>query len=350
MPLSAKRPPRGRRDTRKDRIAQANADIEEPSPSRPTKRRKRARSPDPATSASHDFDDSPRTDDDHIVSQITQQLKSQPVQAARDHANAIHEANGDGVKAYAKVAAQDWTFYIKKLSVGIGRAPDMSHADDDNGDQAHVHIDLGPSKMVSRDHASISFDPKDEKWLLQVKGRNGAKVDGQALKPHASRPLTSGQVIEIGNVEMVFVLPSEISALHVHPTFLKRCGLSSDSLQPPAPRRQPSLAPAPPEYKRPGTPPCVHRRPTNATSPTAASTPAIMVGPNSVDLSLDDNQHIKPQYSYAQMITQAVTNAPEEKLNLNGIYTFIMNSYSYYRHQHAAGWQVRTLCRDSANA
>ncbi|EQK97967.1 hypothetical protein G6O67_000003 [Ophiocordyceps sinensis] len=339
MPLSAKRPPRGRRDTRKDRIAQANADIEEPSPSRPTKRRKRARSPDPATSASHDFDDSPRTDDDHIVSQITQQLKSQPVQAARDHANAIHEANGDGVKAYAKVAAQDWTFYIKKLSVGIGRAPDMSHADDDNGDQAHVHIDLGPSKMVSRDHASISFDPKDEKWLLQVKGRNGAKVDGQALKPHASRPLTSGQVIEIGNVEMVFVLPSEISALHVHPTFLKRCGLSSDSLQPPAPRRQPSLAPAPPEYKRPGTPPCVHRRPTNATSPTAASTPAIMVGPNSVDLSLDDNQHIKPQYSYAQMITQAVTNAPEEKLNLNGIYTFIMNSYSYYRHQHAAGWQ-----------
>jgi hypothetical protein len=61
---------------------------------------------------------------------------------------------------------------------------------------------------------------------------------------------------------------------------------------------------------------------------------------NSLDLSQDDNQHIKPQYSYAQMITQAILNAPEGKLNLNGIYKFIMNKYSYYRHQQAAGWQV----------
>lgn len=334
MPLSAKRPPRARRgDARKDRLVQPD----DSSPSRPTKRRKRASSPGPAAaSSSHD-----RTDDDHVVSQVTQQLKTQPVQAAKDHANAIHEANGDGVKAYAKVAAQDWTFYITKLSVGIGRAPDMSHADDHSADHGQVHIDLGPSKMVSRDHASICFDPKDEKWLLQVKGRNGAKVDGQAIKPHASRPLTSGQVIEIGNVEMIFVLPSEISPLHVHAMFLKRCGLNSDSLQPPAPRRQPVIAPPPPEYKRPGTPPSVQRRALSTKSPAAVSTPAVMVGANGVDLSHDDNQHIKPQYSYAQMITQAITNAPDEKLNLNGIYTFIMSNYSYYRHQQAAGWQVR---------
>jgi hypothetical protein len=65
-----------------------------------------------------------------------------------------------------------------------------------------------------------------------------------------------------------------------------------------------------------------------------------MVGANGVDLSQDENQHIKPQYSYAQMITQAILNAPDGKLNLNGIYNYIMNTYAYYRHQQAAGWQV----------
>ncbi|KJZ76002.1 hypothetical protein HIM_04458 [Hirsutella minnesotensis 3608] len=344
MPLSNKRSNRGRRDPRKDKDAdgQASPDVDESSPSRPTKRRKRARSPDPARSGSHELDDPPVLDDHQIVTQVTQQLKTQAVQAAKDHTNAIHDSNPDGVKAYAKVAAQDWTFYITKLSVNIGRAPEVTHPEEEGNDsQGHIHIDLGPSKMVSREHASISFVPKDEKWLLQIKGRNGAKVDGQVLKSQTSHTLTSGQVIEIGNVEMIFVLPSEIHPLHVHPMFLKRCGLNTDALQPVAPRRQPLIAPAPPPSKRPGTPPSTQRR-TGASktkSPVAASTPAVMVGANGVDLSHDDNQHIKPQYSYAQMITQAIINAPEEKLNLNGIYTFIMNSYSYYRHQQAAGWQ-----------
>ncbi|PFH56581.1 hypothetical protein XA68_16283 [Ophiocordyceps unilateralis] len=348
MPLSAKRAQRARRDPRKkDRAADADADADaEPdpsSPSRPTKRRKKAPSPDRASTTAVDPDERLDTDDDQIVSQVTQHLKAQTVQAAKDHANAIYEANQDGVKAYAKVAAQDWTFYITKLSVNIGRAPELPQPEDDNSDQAQVHIDLGPSKMVSRDHAAITFDPKDQQWLLEVKGRNGAKVDGQMLKPHGSCSLASGQVIEIANVEMMFVLPSEIRPLHVHPLFLKRCGLAPEpSSQPAASYRQPPVASAAPGYRRPGTPPSVQRQTGTSTrkSPSAAaSTPAVVVGPNGVDLSHDDYQHIKPQYSYAQMITQAIVNAPDGKLNLNGIYTFITKNYSYYRHQQAAGWQ-----------
>lgn len=313
------------------------------SPSRPAKRRKKARSPDASDRRSSNVDESDQvsgTDDDQIVSQVTQHLKAQPVQASKDHSNAIHEANGDGVKAYAKVAAQDWTFYITKLAVNIGRAPEVAQgAEEDDDDQDHIHIDLGPSKMVSRAHAAIFFDSKDEKWLLQVKGRNGAKVDGQLLKSRASHSLTSGEVIEIGNVEMMFVLPSEISPLHVHQSFLERCGLPANTPARPGSRRQTAIAPTPADYKRPGTPPSVQRR-GDLKSP-AVSTPAVMVGASGVDLSLDENQHIKPQYSYAQMITQAILNIPDGKLNLNGIYTYIMNTYSYYRHQQAAGWQVR---------
>lgn len=356
MPASAKRSQRGRRDVRSKDKEIAAADVESSSPSRPAKRRKRARSPDqsdisnangaPASQAP-EAETTPRAEDDQLVAQVTQQLKTQPVQASKDHSNAIHEANGDGVKAYAKVAAQDWTYYITKLNVNIGRAPEGSHGGASSGaDGTHdaVHIDLGPSKMVSREHASISFNSKDEKWMLYVKGRNGARVDGQPVKAQTSHALTSGEVVEIGNVEMMFVLPSELSALHIHPTFLQRCGrvIGTPKAANAQVRRYGLDTPAKVDQKRPGTPTSSHDRNAAAItkSPVAASTPGGILGASGVDLSLDDNQHIKPQYSYAQMITQAILNAPDGKLNLNGIYTFIMSSYSYYRHQHAAGWQV----------
>ncbi|EGX91643.1 forkhead transcription factor Fkh1/2, putative [Cordyceps militaris CM01] len=339
MPPSAKRAQRGRRELRLGRdvktIQPTDAEMgPSSSPTRPAKRRKKVATPEPDRRSSNiDSDHGPPTDDDQIVSQVTQQLKSQAVQASKDHANAIYEANGDGVKAYAKVAAQDWTFYITKLAVNIGRAPEGQGAEEDAAERDYVHIDLGPSKMVSRAHAAIIFDSKDEKWLLQIKGRNGAKVDGQPLKCRVSHPLTSGEVIEIGEVEMMFVLPSEITPLHVHPTFLQRSGLPADM---PTSRRQPAIAPATADYKRPGTPPPTRR---NDFKSPAVSTPAVIIGASGVDLSIDDNQHIKPQYSYAQMITQAIVNAQDEKLNLNGIYTYIMDTYSYYRNQQAAGWQ-----------
>lgn len=367
MPPSAKRASRARREPRKA-AATSPPEIQESSPTRPAKRRKKVCSKrndylaapcldrslslartlplttEPLTQVQEE-EEPPAPDGDQLVSQIAQHLRNQPVQASKDHANAIHQANGDGVKAYAKVTAQDWTFYITKLVVNIGRAPETSHASHaaasgaDDDDQ--VHIDLGPSKMVSREHATISFESKDERWFLRVKGRNGAKVDNQPLKAGHAHPLTSGEVIEIGNVEMMFVLPTEISPLNVHPVFLQRAGLSADSPQSRSSRRQPLIAPAPPEYKRPGTPPSAQ---SHSKSP-AASTPAVMIGANGVDLSQDENQHIKPQYSYAQMITQAILNAPDGKLNLNGIYTYITNTYAYYRHQQAAGWQVRTVLR-----
>ncbi|KAH6604087.1 hypothetical protein Trco_007533 [Trichoderma cornu-damae] len=351
MPVSAKRNQRGRRDLRKDREI---VDLESSSPSRPAKRRKRARSPyqsdnsntnggAPASQAP-EAELSPRADDDQLVAQVTQQLRTQPVQASKDHSNAIHEANGDGVKAYAKVAAQDWTYYITKLNVNIGRAPELAHggAPGGEGGQDAVHIDLGPSKMVSREHAAISFNSKDEKWMLYVKGRNGAKVDGQPVKPQTSHPLTSGEVVEIGNVEMMFVLPSELSALHVHPLFLRRCGRGTATPKAAQARRCVPATPAKAEQKRPGTPTSSqdHSAATAAKSPVVVGTPGSgVLGTGGVDLSLDEYQHIKPQYSYAQMITQAILHAPDDKLNLNGIYNFIMSSYSYYRHQHAAGWQ-----------
>ena len=47
----------------------------------------------------------------------------------------------------------------------------------------------------------------------------------------------------------------------------------------------------------------------------------------------------KPPYSYAQLIVQAITSAPDRQLTLSGIYHYITKNYPYYR-SIEKGWQV----------
>jgi hypothetical protein len=311
------------------------------------------------------------------VTRVTQHLLAPPaqVQASKDHSNSIHESNKEGVKAYAKIAALDWTYYITRLTVNIGRSSDPAQAradqnqkdsDQNQEDPDAIHIDLGPSKLVSRLHAVVYFNRDQEKWWLLVKGRNSLKVDGSLWKAGQAGPLRSGEVIEVGGVEMMFVLPIDLSPLQIAQQYLERAGIvkpepsatpvrptrhplpSGDGIHTSSPTKssrgqssQKPLAPAPPDYKRPGTPPSARAR-----AITTAKTPLVdhsagplMMSNSDVDLSLDENRHIKPQFSYAQMITQAIMNTPEQKLNLAGIYHYIQTRYAYYRHQPATGWQ-----------
>lgn len=46
----------------------------------------------------------------------------------------------------------------------------------------------------------------------------------------------------------------------------------------------------------------------------------------------------KPPYSYASLIAQALLSAPEKKLTLSQIYTWIMDNYPYYQSENH-GWQ-----------
>lgn len=310
-------------------------------------------------------------DDDQVVTRVSQNLlvpAEQLVQASKDHSNSLHESSKDGVQAYAKIAARDWTFYVTTLRVNIGRASDpaQQRPDQTEEDEDYVHIDLGPSKMISRQHAQIYFNVDEEKWFLLAKGRNALKVDGVPWKAGQSGPLKSGEVIEVGGVEMLFVLPIELSPLNINDQYLQRAGIIKPEPSPTnaRPTRHPlpsgdgsrsspqargqklpgssqKLAPAPADYKRPGTPPSARARALAAVgkSPHVDGHGAMVLNAGDVDLSLDENMHIKPQFSYAQMITQAIISTGEEKLNLNGIYNFIMNNYSYYRHQPASGWQ-----------
>ncbi|KAI1494775.1 fork head domain-containing protein [Biscogniauxia mediterranea] len=364
MPPSSKRSQRTRRV--RDPTPTSPTPAEQSSPSRPSKRRRKVEEPSSEPledeGSSLTIEAPAPLDNDRLITQVTQHLRGLPIHAAKEHSNAIHESTED-IEAYAKISAQDWTYYIRTLSINIGRSSDTSL---DPSHKDFVHIDLGPAKTFSRQTAVIYFDSEAGKWYIKVKGRNPIRIDNELLKKTESgHALASGEVIEIGGIEMMFVLPGNISTLRINPIYLERAGLKDSStetkgaLLPPAsiddasshataglpssrgqPFQQP-IAPAPPDYKRPGTPPSAKSRPatSQAKTPAHGSSGTMVMNQNDVDLSNDDSWNLKPHFSYAQLITQAIMSTSDEKLNLAGIYSYIMNNYAYYRHQQPGGWQ-----------
>lgn len=313
--------------------------------------------------------------DDDIVNAVIPFMSSPEttVQARQDHANERYKAERS-VPAFAKLAGKDWTFWITKVKNLIGRPPE-------NGNLLPgvppVDIDLGPSKHISRQHAEITYDSETEEWYIEVVGRNPIRIDDVKYLRASRTRLTNGQVIEIGGVEMIFALPSDNSKLQIHPRYLERAGLiqavgeaeqdqdgefgsststAPDSSSQPTTRGQSGvqgglpIAPAPPDYRRPGTPVSARSKGQYSTGKSPGFPGSTMLmNSDDIDLSLQSNFHIKPSYSYAQLISQAILDAEDEKLTLNGIYTFIQQKYSYYRNQHGGGWQVCNLDSTSSN-
>lgn len=300
------------------------------------------------------------------IAKVTQHLGLPGiVQVSIDHADEKHtlESRG-GIKAFAKLAGKGWAYYCKDLCILVGR--NTADGPDDDTQYKKVHIDLSPNKMISRNHADIFWN--EDGWRLKVFGRNGVRVDNRTFRSNEVTELHSGAVIEIANIEMMFVLPS--GELNIAPRYLRRAeGLAeedaddlrrykdTDADPDPIPdvfqllstngsRGQngapQAIAPAPANYQRPGTPPASRIRGSTKRSPLGYSAGGTMVmnDAENIDLSLDSNCHIKPGYSYGQMIAQAIISTPGESLALSGIYSYIMAKYSYYRHQPPNGWQV----------
>lgn len=152
---------------------------------------------------------------DHVTNQVISSLSCPPnLQVAQDYAN--HKTPSFEVQAYAKLAGQNWTYFVQKLHVVIGRS----------SEQQEVDIDLGPAKVVSRKHASIEYNSEAQQWQLWVRGRNGVKVDKVVYKEgHVT--LRSGAVVDIGGVQMMFVLPGqkvELSGVWIEEQQLQEAG------------------------------------------------------------------------------------------------------------------------------
>ena len=148
--------------------------------------------------------------------------------------------------------------------------------------------------------------------------------------------LTGRTILEIGGIQMMFVLPSPLdraTLLQIH-------------------ARQHNL-PLPYQTSSPNKRTNIVQRRSSSPSLSYPQGVRIIQGPRiisspsgtdysnqgEIDLSLESSKEIKPQYSYALMIAQAILSVPERKMQLSKIYEFIMSRYAFYRHT-KSGWQV----------
>ncbi|KAK6529189.1 transcription factor [Arthrobotrys megalospora] len=338
------------------------------SPEVPNKRRKVDSFPNPTQLSEYQVN--------NIISGLG--APSNEVVAAHDHANDKNARDHrDGVTAYAKICGRDWTYYVKDLKISIGRPPD-SRPPIPAPSEKDVDIDLGPSKLVSREHAVIQYDTVEYRcWILEVLGRNGVKVDDEQHKRGTTVQLRSGSMFEIAGVQMLFVLPDqapavvesvlrraqEIQAEYLpehdsqenHPqstqlsseaSFLKskrksshlkrKSEIQGSSGQPPSSsssQTQSASQPVPPNAT--GTAPTPSKE--LHTSP-SYHRGLMLESTEDIDYSLESSKEIKPPLSYAILIAQAILSSSDQKLTLANIYAWIQENYAFYRFA-ASGWQ-----------
>jgi FHA domain len=121
-----------------------------------------------------------RTNED-LLNQIIASLAlpARDIVVVKSHSNQRYSSPE---QAFAKLAGQNWTYYLNETEIVIGRGEK----------EVSVDVDLGPGKLVSRKHARIAYE--DEEWWLTVDGRNGVKVDGLLVDMNERVMLSNGYV------------------------------------------------------------------------------------------------------------------------------------------------------------
>lgn len=310
-------------------------------------------------------------DSNELINQVIKRLSVPTDQAATNVSKQFsNEMNTNSeVQAYAKIAGRTWTFYVKALKIVIGRSTDSSHGHShshtssmedsiegiggsggNNTTSDSVDIDLGPSKVVSRRHAVIQYNLDARRWELFIYGRNGIKVDGVRLNLPYGAPyvLGSGNILDIGGTQMMFILPD--AAPSIADSFLKglqryynpdkrprtgiftagggyygppgRGGFANDNLRRGTDYNNGNGIKAFQMYSKNGS--------------TMAETSEGET--DDQDYSREEAKDMKPPYSYATMITRAILSNPQGVLSLSEIYSWISSHFAYYRYS-KQGWQ-----------
>ncbi|KAI4204146.1 MAG: hypothetical protein LQ350_001337, partial [Teloschistes chrysophthalmus] len=347
-------------------------------PAATTRRRPKTPEPEPDGNESGDETSSEaeeQTVADAIIPHLA--LAKYQVNAVAQHSNSRTEGANQKVQAYAKVCGRHWTYYVRELSVIIGRPPDPGSRHESSPtprrDPPSVQIDLGPNRAISRFHAELYYDMDDQQWHIHVKGRNPVQVNDKKILGGDESVIASGDILDVGGTQMIFVTAE--GKANVHPMFLSQLDnhAPSDGLTRPATyshahpatpnaataafsQGRPSAAAIPssqsngniaipsvlPGVERPMTPTQSsqwQQRPSSAVkqSPTLARG-FMMESTEHIDYSSDATRDIKPTIPYSVMITQAILSSPDETKTLNDIYDWIKDHFAYYRHL-VTNWQ-----------
>lgn len=293
-----------------------------------------------------------------------------PLMEARGDAGVLPMRLGSPrLQALARLEGRDFEFVMRQRTVTIGR----------NSSHGSVDINMGHSSFISRRHLQIYYDEASG-FTLRCLGKNGVFVDG-VFQRRGAPPLPLPR-------ECVFRFPSTVIKIQF-----------SSLLEPEEHREQEQPSP-PPRSLLPHISPLKISIPTAQqheehirafgsplpsptgtlsvpnscpASPRGAGSSGYRYGRNvTSDLQLaaefaakavseqrrslseqrsggseprgesaggdSPKDESKPPYSYAQLIVQAISSAPDKQLTLSGIYAHITKHYPYYRTADK-GWQ-----------
>ncbi|KAI9267731.1 fork head domain-containing protein [Helicostylum pulchrum] len=216
------------------------------------------------------------------------------------------------VQAYAKLEGDDFCYYIRTLQVSLGRKVTNPE---------NIDIPLGNTKSVSRQHARLFYNFSTQRFELMVFGKNGAFVNEQFIERGVTVPLDNKTKIQIGEMAFVFLLPkSNTDTVNTNnnasPHHNNNFGYIS-------------------------TPHQLEKNIKNASPPQLQELEDYDMSDDaseSSELNLYNNKDIKPPYSYASLIAQAINSCKDKRMTLNGIYNYITTNYPYYQ-MAQNGWQ-----------
>ncbi|KAM3622779.1 uncharacterized protein V6R79_003000 [Siganus canaliculatus] len=310
---------------------------------------------------------------------VTSQPYHQPSLALRGPA--LMEARGDAgvlparlacppLQALARLEGRDFEFVMRQRTVTIGR----------NSSHGSVDINMGHSSFISRRHLQLSYDEASG-FTLRCLGKNGVFVDG-VFQRRGAPPLPlprecvfrfPSTVIKIQFTSLLepeerpereqpcepprpllpHISPLKISipTMQQHEEHIR--GFGSPLPSPTGTISVPNSCPASPR----GAGSSGYRYGRNVTSDLQLAAEYAAKAVSEQRRSIAEQRggggseqrgesaggdspkdESKPPYSYAQLIVQAISSAPDKQLTLSGIYAHITKHYPYYRTADK-GWQ-----------
>ena len=269
----------------------------------------------------------------------------------------VQESINGEVQAYAKLQGQGWSYYVQKLSVILGRNDEttkLGGIEKGTTDSAGVlDVHLSDSEEVSRRHLRIDYNFNRQQWELSCFGKQGVIVDGVE---HATFcrpiPLEACSEIQIGSsVRFNFILPMDLE----RSTSESSIDENQRTITPNSITEQVSKQGSPIDERKLKITLLLDKSRSASVSSIGRNTNSsgtgkrihLSVPAESEDSESSENEmsdsnlgdaSTKPPMSYACLIAEAIRSVPDNRLTLNGIYTYLMDKYPYFR-QTKNGWQ-----------